>query len=295
VLGDADQLQQVLMNLIGNARQAISGEGRPGTVRLRTSRSGSNRVQLQVSDDGPGIPPAILARIFDPFFTTKRAGDGTGLGLSIVLGVVREHGGQVQVSNLPGGGAAFTVDLPMAAEVSSGSGPHPSSGLERARPALPAAIGRSSRPHLARPLVTRASHRGSRVLVIEDEPTVARLITEVLEDEGMRVDVLLDGRDALARASRERYDLVICDMRMPGVDGQHFYRSLVETHSPLRERFLFVTGDVLAPQTQEFLQRNQIPYVAKPFRVEELMEKTSSLLDGQLARAGRAAAGKKGL
>jgi signal transduction histidine kinase/ActR/RegA family two-component response regulator len=295
VLGDAGQLQQVLMNLIGNARQAISGEGRPGAIRLHTSRSGSHRVQLKVSDDGPGIPPAILARIFDPFFTTKPAGEGTGLGLSIVLSVVREHGGQVHVSNLPGGGAAFAVELPVAAEVATRNSAHPSARQEMARPALPSAIGRSSRPHLARPPAARANYRGSRVLVIEDEPTVARLIMDVLEDEGMRVDVLLDGREAMARASRERYDLVICDMRMPGVDGQHFYRSLVEAHSPLQERFLFVTGDVLAAQTQEFLQRNDIPYLAKPFRVEELMEKTSSLLDRQLARAGRAAAGKKGL
>jgi signal transduction histidine kinase/ActR/RegA family two-component response regulator len=295
VLGDGGQLQQVLMNLIGNARQAISGENRPGTIRLRTSRSGSNRVHLQVSDDGPGIPAVILARIFDPFFTTKAAGEGTGLGLSIVLSVVREHGGQVHVTNLPRGGVTFTVELPAAAEVANGSGPQRSSGEETARPALPSAISQRRRPHLARPLAARAGHRGGRVLVIEDEPTVARLIADVLEDEGLRVDVLLDGRDALARASREPYNLVICDMKMPGIDGQHFYRSLLEAHSPLQDRFLFVTGDILAPQTQEFLQRNHIPYVAKPFRVEELLEKTSSLLDRQVTRAGRAAAGKKGL
>jgi signal transduction histidine kinase/ActR/RegA family two-component response regulator len=294
VVGDAGQLQQVLMNLIGNARQAISAEGRPGTIHLRTSRSGSARVQLQVTDDGPGIPPAILARIFDPFFTTKPAGEGTGLGLSIVLSVVREHGGQVHVSSLPGTGATFTVELPVAAEVPAGSDPQPSSDKERARPPLRPAIGQGGRPHPAHPPAIRASHRGSRVLVIEDEPTVARLIADVLEDEGMRVDVLLDGRDALARASREPYDLVICDMKMPGVDGQQFYRSLVEVHSPLQNHFLFVTGDVLASQTQEFLQRNRIPHVAKPFRVEELMEKTNNLLDGQLARAGRAAAGQDG-
>jgi signal transduction histidine kinase/ActR/RegA family two-component response regulator len=295
VVGDAGQLQQVLMNLVGNARQAISSEGRPGTIRLRTSRSGFNRVQLQVSDDGPGIPTAILARIFDPFFTTKPAGEGTGLGLSIVLSVVREHGGHVHVNNLPGGGAAFTVELPASAETATGASPQPSPAIEKVRPALPAAVGQGSRAQLVpSPPVTRAAHRESRVLVIEDEPTVARLIADVLEDDGMHVDVLLDGRDALDRASHEPYDLVICDMKMPGVDGQQLYRSLAEAHSPLQDRFLFVTGDVLAPQTQEFLQRNRIPYVAKPFRVEELMEKTNSLLDGQLTRTERAAAAQEG-
>jgi CheY-like chemotaxis protein len=102
---------------------------------------------------------------------------------------------------------------------------------------------------------------------------VARLIADVLEDEGLHVDVLLDGREALDRAGRERLDLVICDMKMPGLDGQNFYQSLARARNPLQERFLFVTGDVIAQQTQEFLERNRLPHVAKPFRVEELTEK----------------------
>ncbi|MGC2802356.1 MAG: response regulator, partial [Candidatus Acidiferrum sp.] len=114
-------------------------------------------------------------------------------------------------------------------------------------------------------------------------------------DEGLRVDTLLDGREALDRAEHESYDLVICDMKMPGLDGQHFYQSLARARNPLRDRFLFVTGDVIAHQTHEFLERNGLPHVAKPFRVEELTEKVFGLLDGQLARGGRAAAVKKGL
>jgi CheY-like chemotaxis protein len=119
------------------------------------------------------------------------------------------------------------------------------------------------------------------VLVVEDEPTVARLIADVLEDEGMRVDVILDGREALERAARESYDLVICDMKMPGLDGQHFYRSLARNGNPLRDRFLFVTGDVMAAHTREFLKRNNLPHVAKPFRVEELTERVHSVLQTQ--------------
>jgi CheY-like chemotaxis protein len=119
------------------------------------------------------------------------------------------------------------------------------------------------------------------VLVVEDEPTVARLIADVFEDEGMQVDVLLDGREELDRAARESYDLVICDMKMPGLDGQRFYRSLERNGNPLRERFLFVTGDVMAAQTREFLIRNRLPHVAKPFRVEELTEKVHAVLQAQ--------------
>ncbi|MGC1613921.1 MAG: ATP-binding protein [Candidatus Acidiferrum sp.] len=295
VIGDPGQLQQVLMNLIGNARQALVQEGKAGTIRLRTARSGERRILLQVIDDGPGIPQTILARIFDPFFTTKPAGAGTGLGLSIVLSVVREHGGQVSVSSPPEGGAIFSIEIPAA----PGSLIEPDLTSPAGRAALPpATTGPAelrSRPHALPQSVPRSSHRGTRVLVVEDEPTVARLIADVLEDEGLHVDMLLDGREALNRAARESYDLVICDMKMPGLDGQHFFQSLERARSPLQDRFLFVTGDVLARQTHEFLERNRLPHVAKPFRVEELMEKVFGLLDGRLSRMGRASAAGKGL
>jgi two-component system NtrC family sensor kinase len=246
---------------------------------------------LEVMDDGPGIPQTIQARIFDPFFTTKPAGVGTGLGLAVVLGVVREHGGQVRVASPSEGGTVFTVELPVAAE----SSVEPAPGLDEDHSVQ---ISRGSfvprnRARLLPPRALRSNHRGARVLVVEDEPTVARLIADVLEDEGLHVDVLLDGREALERAGREQFDLVICDMKMPGLDGQHFFKSLARARNPLQERFLFVTGDVIAQQTQEFLERNSLPHVAKPFRVEELTERVFSLLDGQLARRGRVAAAKK--
>jgi signal transduction histidine kinase/CheY-like chemotaxis protein len=272
--GDPGQLQQVLMNLVGNARQAIEQHGQGGTIRLRTKRIAERRVLLEVADNGPGIPPAILARIFDPFFTTKPVGVGTGLGLAIVLSVVREHGGRVHVLSPPQGGAVFQIELPADAETAqdeSVGSPLPERknfGLETAE-----AAGRENRFAPA-----FESGKGARVLVVEDEPTVARLIADVLEDEGMHVDVLLDGREALDRAARQSFDLVICDMKMPGLDGQHFYKSLERSGNPLRERFLFVTGDVIAAQTREFLERNHLPHVAKPFRVEELTDKVRGVL-----------------
>jgi signal transduction histidine kinase/CheY-like chemotaxis protein len=299
VTGDAGQLQQVLMNLIGNARQAIVQEGKAGTIRLRTARTGERRAILQVIDNGPGIPLTILARIFDPFFTTKPEGVGTGLGLAIVLSVVREHGGQVSVASPPEGGVAFTVELPMITETEAAFEPGrrfltASQGAAQSPRGL-ASAGVSPEHPAPAPTqpIPRSTHRGTRILVVEDEPTVARLIADVLEDEGLHVDVLLDGREALERAGREPFDLVICDMKMPGLDGQNFYQSLARARNPLQERFLFVTGDVIAQQTQEFLERHRLPHVAKPFRVEELTEKVFSLLDGQLARGGRAAAARK--
>jgi CheY-like chemotaxis protein len=116
------------------------------------------------------------------------------------------------------------------------------------------------------------------VLVVEDEPTVAQIISDFLEDEGFRVEALLDGYEALERAARASYDLVICDMKMPGLDGQHFYETLACMGNPLSKRFLFVTGDVLSSHTQEFLERHHLPHVAKTFRVEELTEKLPRVL-----------------
>src|SRR6266446_3572332 len=261
VHGDPGQLQQVLMNLMGNAQQALEQQGRGGTIRIRTKRIRERRVLLEVEDDGPGIPQAIQARIFDPFFTTKPAGVGTGLGLAIVLSVVREHAGQVHVSSPPKGGAVFRIELPAASEA-----------VQEFTEALMATGGEN-------PLATAfETAKGACVLVVEDEPTVARLIADVLEDEGMHVDVLLDGRAALDLAARNHYDLVICDMKMPGLDGQHFYKSLERAKNPLRERFLFVTGDIVAAQTREFLERNHLPHVAKPFGVEELTEEVQGVL-----------------
>jgi len=277
VRGDAGQLQQVLMNLLGNARQAIEQEGNGGTIRILTGRAGERGVLLEVSDDGPGVPQAILARIFDPFFTTKAAGVGTGLGLAIVLNIVREHGGRVDVSSPPGGGAVFSIELPVAVENTLPAKRSWPATTETA--AHTAASGPGESPALLMPATKQADRKGTRVLVVEDEPTVARLIADVLEDEGFHVDVLLDGHEALARAAREPYDLVICDMKMPGLDGQHFYNTLVRMENPLREKFLFVTGDVIAPQTHEFLEHNRVPHLAKPFRVEELTENVRRVLD----------------
>jgi signal transduction histidine kinase/CheY-like chemotaxis protein len=274
VQGDPGHLQQVVMNLVGNARQAIEQHGQGGTIRLRTKRIAERTVLLEVADNGPGISQAILARIFDPFFTTKPAGVGTGLGLAIVLSVVREHGGQVHVLSPPQGGAVFQIELPAAAETALDEPvDSPLPGRKNFLPEVAAMAGYENRLGIA-----SENGKSAHVLVVEDEPTVARLIADVLEDEGMHVEVLLDGREALERAARESFDLVICDMKMPGLDGQHFYKSLERSGNPLRERFLFVTGDIIAAQTREFLERNRLPHVAKPFRVEELTDKVRGML-----------------
>ncbi len=282
VEGDFPQLQQVLLNLLQNAQQAIEQSGKGSLIRVRTEHAGERHVRLEVWDDGPGISTAVQGRIYDPFFTTKPVGVGTGLGLSIALGFVRQHGGTLTHLSPKGGGSRFIVEFPVAMGIDVRE---PHRGTSDAK--LPRVPIRAKQELEISPKPVAGN--APRVLVVEDEPTVAALIADVLRDEGMRVDVLLESPSALQQVARESYDLLICDLKMPGMDGQKFYHSLLELHYPLKGKVLFVTGDSAAPRSQEFLTRNHLPHVAKPFRMEELIHAVQELLPaGQAAGSARA-------
>jgi signal transduction histidine kinase/CheY-like chemotaxis protein len=263
-LADPYQLQQVVLNLVINAEQALL-EGRGGGhILIRTSvtaqRAGhlaKRRILIDICDDGPGIRAEIASRVFDPFFTTKPAGLGTGLGLSIVYGIVHQHGGEVTFENQPGGGVKFTVELPVVAIPS--------------QPSAPPQARRRGRSAAVPP---------GRILIVEDERTVAQLMVDVLREEGHYVEAVLDSPEGLTRISRNHYDLVICDLRMPRLDGPAFYDALVRAGSPIRNRILFTTGDTLAPRTLEFVKPKGLPFLAKPFLVEELKLAVNRLLIG---------------
>jgi two-component system NtrC family sensor kinase len=172
-----------------------------------------------VGDTGAGIPPQILGRIFEPFFTTKPVGQGTGLGLPLCRGIVEGHGGTLRVDGTPGGGAFFTVELPVVAA--------PADDAKE-----PAAVARALRP-------------GSRILLVDDEPDVVGVLAELLKAGQAQVDTASDGRAALEKLAQAEYDLILCDVRMPGLDGPDLYRSLSLTRPELLSRFVFLTGDTL--------------------------------------------------
>jgi two-component system NtrC family sensor kinase len=271
ILADAAQLLQVVLNLVKNAEQAIEpGRGR-GHIWLRTRRISAARIALDVTDDGPGIASELLPRIFDPFFTTKPPGVGTGIGLSIVRGIVHEHRGEVSVQSQPGRGAMFTVELAASA-----------ADLALARPSSiwPAPVFLPP-PQLPAPGDTHAL----RILVVEDEPTVARLIADVLAGEGYSVETVLDSRAGLDLLRRKPYELLVCDLHMPHLDGPNLYRELLRLGSPLAQRLVFVTADMLSPRTSEFLESCKVPCLAKPFLVDELKE----LVRNALFRTGLSA------
>jgi signal transduction histidine kinase/CheY-like chemotaxis protein len=255
-MADPHQPQQVVLNLLVNAEQALLGDRGSGHVWIRTRCTSGGRIALEVSDDGPGIAPSIASRVFDPFFTTKPAGVGTGLGLSIVYGIVQQHGGDVTLESSRGAGAKFIVELPMASDLAKQTTAPPPEIEER----------------------NSSSPRG-RILVVEDEATVAQLIVDVLREEGHEAEAAFDSQDGLTRIARNRYDLVICDLRMPRLDGPAFYDALVSAGSPIQDCIVFITGDTLAPRSLEFLESHRLPYLAKPFLVEELKLAVNRVLE----------------
>ncbi len=251
-LANPVQMQQVVLNLVVNSQQAIGESGNPGRIVLRT-RHGAERIFLHVEDNGPGIPPDLHERIFDPFFTTKPVGVGTGLGLSIVNGILRQHGGEIQVSSMPGAGASFTASFPLS-------------------------NGRSELAHRKSGPNDRAP--SSRILVAEDEPGVAQLILDVLNGEGHQVDLATDGEEALERVKAAQYDLVICDWRMRNLDGPELYRSLGNGNGNghARERLLLITSDPTICSSSEFLRETRPACLTKPFLLPELKSSVAALL-----------------
>jgi two-component system NtrC family sensor kinase len=256
--GDSHQLQQVALNLILNAEQAILGSGVGGRrtgnhIRITTSarRMGDAMwVITQVADNGPGIPPGVLPRVFEPFFTTKKVGDGAGLGLSVSYGIVEQHGGRLSVESEPGR-TVFTLELPAATSPE----PEPGVGAETARAADRA----------------RALGRGRRVLVVDDETAIVELVTSVLDDQGWCVDVASGGRAALERLQRTHYDLILSDVRMPEGDGADFYRAAVAQQKGFAQRFLFMTGDTANEDAWRVLQATRAPVLSKPFTPQALL------------------------
>jgi signal transduction histidine kinase/CheY-like chemotaxis protein len=254
-LADPHQIQQMVVNLLINAEQAIMGDRRQGHIEVRTRRASESWLLIEISDDGPGIPPEISSRVYDPFFTTKPLGIGTGLGLTVVRSLAEKHEGKVTFENLFGRGTKFTIHLPLVP-------------LPALQPSRVTAV-----------LATEKKIRSAHILVVEDEPTVAQLVADVLREERHTVEAVTDSHEGLLRASHGRYDLIICDLRMPRLDGPAFYDALVRARPSAQHRMLFVTGDTLGPHTVEFLKSHQLEFLTKPFLVEELKSAVGRALE----------------
>jgi two-component system NtrC family sensor kinase len=248
VFADGHQIQQVLLNLVINAEQAMLTANGRGTLVVRTWHDAAQEsVILEINDDGPGIPDEVQPKIFDPFFTTKEVGKGTGLGLTVAYAIVQEHGGRIRLESRPESGASFYVELP----VSGG----------KLSPAAP--------PRTLNESIETIT--GATILVVEDEAKLANAVVEALTDAGYVVHHAPDGEQALAMIDESSYDLVICDLKMPRLDGKAFHRRLAGQSAALARRVIFVTGDVVGTDAEQFLEETGCQWLAKPFRLGELL------------------------
>jgi len=237
---DPDQVSQVLLNLIINAQQALQTLAGPRCLTIESRLAGDGRVSITVGDNGPGVPADVARRIFDPFFTTKPQGSGTGIGLSFSLGIAEAHGGALQL--IPSEtGAAFELLLPSA----------PATDAEPA-------------PTDDGP-ITVASSAIRRALVVDDEPELAETLARLLQGEGFEVAVAVGGAAAIEQLRDGEFDLVLSDLRMPGVDGPELFAWVRAEKPDMANRIGFVTGDTLGPAAVSFLKEAGRPFIEKPF------------------------------
>jgi PAS domain S-box-containing protein len=261
ILADADQLHQVMLNLIINAQQSLQDEPAPRRIRVNSEFNAPQSVlHVIVADNGPGIPPHLRARVFEPYFTTKPTGVGTGVGLAVSLGIVEAHGGSLTVDCPTEGGAIFTITLPVGT-VEPGSGDV---------------------------ITPRKTDPGERtILVVDDEADIREALKEILTGAQHRVVTASSGREALERIAADHYDAILTDIRMPDLDGRALYQEIARRWPRQAARVVFITGDTLASSLREFVCESGRPVIEKPFLPSEVRRIVAELAtDGEVASSG---------
>ncbi len=267
---DPFQIQQLIFNLVNNARQAMLTTDRASRRIIVTTemvRGGAPdeaaeesgpTVHLQVRDSGPGIEEQNLRRVFDPFFTTKEVGSGTGLGLSICFRIVQQFDGSITAGNHPeGGGAVFDIWLP-------------------------ASLG-EPQPSIESPVENRVVERPSRmgsVLLVDDEENILDLMEEAFRQAGHEVTLTRNGQEALKHLLESGPpNAIVLDLKMPVMDGREFFSRLTEELPTLTDRVLFLTGDTLSNSARMFLTSVGRPYLSKPFALDELVGSVEATME----------------
>lgn len=249
IKADPDQLHQVMVNLLTNARQALEDKDGDRVIAVTTSVR-QNRIRLSVADNGKGFDAATRDRLFDPFFTTKAVGKGTGIGLSYSLGIIEAHGGTITIEPAKIG-TVFVITLPIEALAEQ----------------------------CAAPVTAQSAKAIGRALIIDDEEDVAETLADMLARMGMSVAVAVGGlAGQTAMADGTAFDLVLSDIRMPDCDGPTLY-SWITTHRPdLASRVAFVTGDTLSGIAADFLEETRCPVLEKPFTPAGLRDLVAAML-----------------
>jgi len=248
VEGNASRLEQVVLNLLINALQALP-DGDPSRDEISIEIEERDQdVVIVVRDTGAGVPAALRDRIFDPFFTTKPVGEGTGLGLSVCRSILESIGGRIELDSSEGVGTAVTVTL----RAHRGG---PAAGAPQRRAATPPA---------------EAAPRRLRILVIDDEALVRRVLTMVLARHH-EVEHVASGEEALARLERSVFDVILCDLMMPGMSGMEVFDQLRARRPGLERRMVFITGGAFVPRLADFLESVDNLTLLKPFDVQQVL------------------------
>ena len=275
VCADPGQIEQVIVNLVVNARDAMSGKG---DIDIRLSLVSApnvaalghrimpdiDHVAIEVQDNGTGIPPEIAGKIFEPFFTTKKLGEGTGLGLSTVYGIVKQSGGFIFVRPVPEGGSLFSIYLPAVS-----------------RSGIVSAPSRAMAPAVRAGQAPQESLAGLQLLLVEDEPAIRHILARGLRRHGLSVRPVADADLALsALGSADAFDILLSDVMMPGIDGVELASRARAAHPSLA--ILLMSG-FAEPPLHRAAEMAGISFIAKPFTLEELL---TSLADA-VAQIGR--------
>jgi signal transduction histidine kinase len=253
--GDAGQIAQVILNLILNARHALSEQNGPRNLTIRSSRrfvdDDTTQLLLTVADNGPGMPLEVQSRIFDPFFTTRR--EGTGLGLSVCYGIVKEHGGTISVESVVGQGTAMHIAVPVVSTAS-------------------AAITEPAQVQV------RSVPQGLQLLIVDDDEVVIKVLRRALTP-GNTLVTASNGELALALLDGQHFDLILCDLKMPTMSGPLFYKTLRNLQPDATARLLFMSGDSNSAETLAFLRSSGRPLLLKPFTLSELYQSIGGIVD----------------
>ncbi len=266
VLGDRYQLQQVFLNIITNAQDAMEDLERPRLLKVDIRCEGSECV-VKIADNGHGMAPEVLRKVFDPFYTTKARGKGTGLGLSLSYGIIKDHGGDIAIESQTGAGTTVKISLPRVE-----------------------AMGQEKRA--AKPTDSWRSLSGRHILVVEDELTIRNYLGDALSPIGVKLtlaDSLGEARKALREATP---DLILVDVRLPDGDGFLLYEEVTASGLVGPERFAFMSGDIASEKTRERLEKVVCPHIQKPFGIEEICQFLCTCVegDGRAERKGERSA-----
>ena len=274
IKADQGQIELVLLNLFINAIDAMpnGGELTVASTLIKpaegacesTMQKVSPYVQLAIRDTGIGMDQDTQARIFEPFFTTKEMGRGTGLGLASVYGVIKNHGGSIQVESAPGKGSTFTLTLPSAQQEK------PARDTSKKNAVLPAA--------------------GGTILLVDDEPLILQYCQEMIKSLGFSVIAAEEAEKAVQiyRAHYQDIDIAILDMIMPKMNGLQLFGALQAINPKIKT--IITTGYALDSRISKIIVNNSHQYLKKPYTREQLANSIANLMDPEQASCAMAKA-----